>query len=341
MGSSLPLGLGVGLAGATTAVAAGAGVSAAATARAAARPAAPAGSSTGGTRYLLALGDSLASGYQPTDGTSQPPLDPADGRPDMGYPGSYAADLAAHYHLRLVDLACPGETTASFSGTPAQPACGSLYSSWLHAGSQQAAAGAFLDAHRGQVALVTIDLGANNLDGCAKQASVDVACLAQGEAEIVLDLPSVLNALTSRVSRDDPGSSVVGMNYYDPFLALEFSPGGTRATAEAAGSVSGVAGLNGTLDTIDRHAHVLTADVATAFHTYSLLPVMAYGGRAVPGDVGSVCRLTWMCPLSGDPVNHRDVHPRFGGYAVIAAAFEHALAGRGVNQGQARPPAPS
>ena len=40
---------------------------------------------------MLALGDSLAAGYQPTDKSSPPPEDPADNSPDEGYPGGYAA----------------------------------------------------------------------------------------------------------------------------------------------------------------------------------------------------------------------------------------------------------
>ena len=44
-------------------------------------------------KYLLAVGDSLAAGYQPIDGVSLPPVDPGSGFRDQGYPGSYAADL--------------------------------------------------------------------------------------------------------------------------------------------------------------------------------------------------------------------------------------------------------
>ncbi len=283
-------------------------------------------SSSGSARYLLALGDSLASGYQPTDRTSPPPDDPADGLPDQGYPGSYAADLARRYGLRLVDLACPGETTSSFSGTPAEPACAAFYASFLHASSQQAAAGNFLDAHRGQVALVTFDLGANDLDPCAKASGVDVSCLAWGEADIVTELPPLLGSLSGKLTHDDPGATIAAMNYYDPFLALAFSPGGGKASAAATASVSGVAGLNTTLDQIDRRRHVLTANVAAAFDTYDLLPLTSYGGMLLPRDVASICELTWMCPLSGTQVAHPDIHPRLSGYRAIAGAFESTLA---------------
>ncbi|HTW97408.1 MAG TPA: GDSL-type esterase/lipase family protein, partial [Acidimicrobiales bacterium] len=164
-----------------------------------------AGGSTSG-RYLLALGDSLAAGYEPIYGTSAPPVDPADGVPDEGYPGSYAADLAQRYRLRLVDLACPGETTASVDGTPAQQACANFYKSWLGATNQLQAAFDFLGAHRGHVEIVTIDLGANDLDGCTRNGSVEVSCLLEGEADVVNQLPGVLSRLRIALERDDPGT---------------------------------------------------------------------------------------------------------------------------------------
>src|SRR5215218_6041140 len=62
-------------------------------------------------RYYLALGDSLAQGYQPVGGPWSP----------LGFPGynqGYADQLLKlvrdrYEHLRLVKLACGGETTAT------------------------------------------------------------------------------------------------------------------------------------------------------------------------------------------------------------------------------------
>jgi lysophospholipase L1-like esterase len=286
-------------------------------------------SGTGSTRYLLALGDSLAAGYQPTYGTSLPRTDPATGEPDQGYPGSYPADVAAHYGLRLVDLACPGETTASMSGTPAQGACASLYRHLFGASNQQQAALDFLDAHRGQVALLTVDIGANDLDACASSSGLQIACLARGEADVTRQLPKLLGTLDSRLAGDDPGAPAVAMDYYDPFLALSFSPGGASATAEAAASVSALAAFNAAVGSIDAMHHVLTAGVARAFHTYQLVPVTDYGGKRLARNVAAICELTWMCPLDGAPVSRGDVHPRLSGYRAIASAFEAALTAHG------------
>ncbi len=123
-------------------------------------------SATGSSRYLLAVGDSLAAGYQPTDYATQPPIDAASGFRDQGYRGSYAAGLATSQGLTVMDLACPGETTASMLATPAQGLCGKLYADEFGVASQISAAESFLSRHRGHVALVTIDIGANDLDHC-------------------------------------------------------------------------------------------------------------------------------------------------------------------------------
>ena len=133
-------------------------------------------------KYLLALGDSLAAGYQPDDRSASPPVDPSTGFPDQGYPGGYAADLAAARHLLLVDLACPGETTTSMVGTPAKVRCETDYSAQFGTSSQLSAALEFLATHKGEVALVSIDLGANDIEACASHATPSPSCVAKGAA---------------------------------------------------------------------------------------------------------------------------------------------------------------
>lgn len=141
------------------------------------------------TRYLLALGDSLAAGYQPTDGTMPPPTNPSTGYPDHGYPGGYAAVLASTRHLTLIDLACPGETTASMTGSPAEGQCTKTYRAEFDASSQLAAAMTFLGLHRREVSLVTLDLGANNIDGCCLRAALISTASKPGRARRSVSSP--------------------------------------------------------------------------------------------------------------------------------------------------------
>src|SRR5262245_10779084 len=96
------------------------------------------------TQYYLALGDSLAQGFQPIGG-------PPDGvLADPGYKQGYANELfkmvrgATPGGLRLVDLGCKGESTASMLNGGRCP-----YPD--PSKSQLDAAVAFLDAHPGDV----------------------------------------------------------------------------------------------------------------------------------------------------------------------------------------------
>ncbi|HEY7012271.1 MAG TPA: hypothetical protein VH480_05935, partial [Streptosporangiaceae bacterium] len=104
--------------------------------------------------YYLALGDSLAQGVQPN--ASGVSVMTRDGYPDQ----VYAALHPGRPGLKLVKLGCPGETTTSMinGGICRYPG-----------GSQLATAVAFLQAHRGRVLLVTLDIGANDPEHCGGQ----------------------------------------------------------------------------------------------------------------------------------------------------------------------------
>ena len=276
------------------------------------------------SRYLLALGDSLAAGYQPTDGTMPPPTDPSTGYPDHGYPGGYAADLASTRHLTLIDLACPGETTASMTGSPAEGQCTKTYRGEFDASSQLAAAMTFLGLHRREVSLVTLDLGANNLDGCVSSSGINLNCLEAGQSAAKRQLPGIVASLRAAITVDDPGSRLVAMNYYDPFLGIAYAPGGAKDMAAAALSVAAVTSFNGVLATIYHRHDLAVVNVASAFKTGDPLPVRSYAGHRLPLDVDLVCRWTWMCPLPGSSAK-ANIHANTAGYRVIASAFDQVL----------------
>lgn len=265
--------------------------------------------------YYLALGDSLASGYQPQFGDTPP------SPPDAGYPGGYARDLAAATGYRLVDLACPGETTHSYETVAALPECASYYQATFGVANQQAAALAFLRAHRHQVRLVTIDLGADDVLGCLAGTSINAGCVAAGLKQVALELPSELATLRQAVARDDPGARVATMTYYDPALALAV----VGRLGAALGSLGVTAVLNGEVRVAASLSRLKVANVAGAFSTYRFFPLGIVEGPSgpvvVPHDVVVVCALTHAC--SATP----DVHPNDAGYLTIAHAFE-AVIGR-------------
>jgi lysophospholipase L1-like esterase len=271
---------------------------------------------------LLALGDSLAAGYQPADGTTVlPPLDPATGFRDRGYSSSYPADIATARGLRLIDLACPGETTESMFASPARQACAALYSKKLGATSQLAAAERFLSRNTGHVALVTLDIGANDLDRCVSARGADLGCLESSDVSTVKRLAAIVRALVTAVRRADPAAVVVAMNYYDPFLGLAYAPGGSKGAALAAETLAATDIFNSQLDATFHNAGVKIADVASAFDTHATTPKVRFAGAILPRNVASVCTLTWMCPSP----KGKGQDPNAAGYEVIASAFETAL----------------
>lgn len=229
----------------------------------------------------------------------------------------YADDLFAHYsaqfpgNLRLVKLGCPGETTASML-TGADSPCA------YPAGSQLRQALEFLRAHRSGVVLVTIDIGANDVDGCAAGGVIDQACVTAGFAEVRSDLPKILGALRAAAGED---TVFAGMNLYDPFLADYLT--GPAGQAVAAQSVALTVGFNALLGAGFRAFRIRVADVQAAFSTTDFadtatLPVVG----TVPLNVARICEWTWMCAPS--PVGP-NIHANQAGYQVIADAFQQVI----------------
>ena len=101
------------------------------------------------TGWYLALGDSLAAGYQPPGGDQK----------TRGYAGPVLEGVRkTQPGTQLTNLGCSGETTTSMlrGGLCRYPE-----------GSQIAAAVAFLKANAATTRLVTLDMGANNVLQCA------------------------------------------------------------------------------------------------------------------------------------------------------------------------------
>jgi hypothetical protein len=124
----------------------------------------PSAGATTPTPYYLALGDSLSQGVQPNSAGVSVETD-----------HGYANDLYSLYRyevpgLQLAKLGCPGETTTTMIN-------GGICS-YSPFRSQLAAAVAFLGTHH--VVLVTIDIGANNVDGCVSGGSVSLPCIFGG-----------------------------------------------------------------------------------------------------------------------------------------------------------------
>jgi lysophospholipase L1-like esterase len=156
--------------------------------------------------YYLALGDSVAYGYQQAKADA--------GRPasafDTGYVDDFAARLRAiRPRLRVVNYSCPGESTASFIAGPCtQNALGFP----LHdpfSGSQLVAATAFLRAHRGRVSPITLTLGAADISQFVEDCGDDPACIRSGAPAEISTLASNLHAILARLRAAAPHAEIV------------------------------------------------------------------------------------------------------------------------------------
>jgi lysophospholipase L1-like esterase len=154
----------------------------------------------GPKQYYLALGDSLAYGFQP------------NGDNTHGYVPDLFQILQNKGTTNLTNFGCPGETSTTFinGGCPFAPS-GSP--------AQLTLALAFLQAHAGMVSPVTLDIGANDvlpdLVTCAvnkTKFNADLATLnANLRGTILPDLKAALT-INGQITGD-----LVLMNYYDPF----------------------------------------------------------------------------------------------------------------------------
>jgi lysophospholipase L1-like esterase len=246
---------------------------------------------TSGPPYYLALGDSLAQGVQWSS------------TGDVITTSGYADDLFNQYSetipgLTLAKLGCPGETSSSMIS-------GGVCQNYSQGFSQLDAAVSFLQTH--QVAFVTLDIGANDVDGCVSMSGVDTSCVQAGFNSVSSNLPWIIRQLRNAAG---PRTPIVAMNYYDPFLAIWAL--GNSGRAIALQSLEAATEFNLILGTIYGVFGIPVADVAHAFHTYNLLPVP---GENLPVNVFTVLSWTWMTELPPD------IHPNSAGYAAIAAAF--------------------
>lgn len=257
---------------------------------------------TGASASYLALGDSLAVGYQP-----------GRGKTDQGYVEVLWRVLRqANPELGLRNVGCVGESTSSMI-TGNRSLCR------YRAGSQLDAAVAFLTAHPGQVALITVDIGANDLVGrCLTDAGRIVrACATDLFPRLQVRLARILDALAAAA----PGVPVVGMTYYNPFLGFWGQVPGGRALARASQRV--MAALNVALATTYRNAGAAVADVAATFRTGDFTDTVVVPGQGrVPVNVALTCRWTWFC----SPKFFGDPHANRTGYRKIARTFEQQLA---------------
>jgi lysophospholipase L1-like esterase len=216
--------------------------------------------------YYLALGDSIAYGFQPNKRDAAP-----SSAFDTGYVDVFAARLRKlSPQIQVDNYGCPGESTVTFT----RGGCAGLAEGKkLHdafRGSQLKAALSFLRAHRGQVSPITLTLWGNDLLPLSEKG--------KRAPRAIASFASRFNSILQRLRVAVPNAEIIVTGAWNPEVdRLERAQPLYRSLDAA----------------IARAAAASRARVANAF--------AAFDG---PGNLRTqrarLCRLTFFCS-KGDP----------------------------------------
>jgi len=292
-----------------------------------------------GSDYL-ALGDSLAYGYQAAKFLSEyPNVD--ESTFDTGYVDVFGSDLGHEKkkkgkkkdHPAITNFGCPGETSDSFirggrspltspffvpnplfCGDQPGAGVGAIFSkSWLHdtyPGSQLDAALAFLEQNH-HTNPITLDIGANDtlvfLEQCGFGAVPDCitpASIGALYVHIAGNVATIVTALRAAA----PKAEILVLGLYNPYPTV--LPGGDAVTKQ----------LNATLESVVTGLGARFADPLPVFNPASV------SGGSETGDLASICLLTNMCPggIFNPASPFADIHPTDAGYEALAEVVENA-----------------
>ncbi len=258
----------------------------------------PAGAATKPPTYYVSLGDSYSVGYQPGKGAT---------------PG-YTAVVARATRLRLVNFGCGGATTTSLVSSIGCPdalphTAGAMA---YPTTTQEAAAAAFLTAHRGHIGLITVSIGGNDVTACAARAN-PIPCVATAVGGIATNVSSLAQTLRAAAGPQVP---LIGLTYPDVILGSYVYPKQPAAASTVSLAKLSVTAFKALINPALTKAYAsgggTLVDVTKATGAYVPLTrtvrVHPYG--TIPTAVASVCSLTWFCAQG-------NIHATTKGYTLI------------------------
>lgn len=280
--------------------------------------------------YYISLGDSYSVGYQPV------PL--PDGAATTGYTGY----IAKKEKLTLENYGCGGATSASLTaftgvcGTPGSygPPAAFGAATIPPGESQVTAADNFMTAHPGQIGLITVSIGGNDVTPCAlaapgnpvNGATDPVTCVENGVGLIQANVAGVVGALNTAAGGTVP---IVGLTYPDVLLGLWVCtplpdeqcgtgvPGSTLAE-DSTGAFYVL--INPTLKaaytSVPSGKFVDITEATGAYTPLTTLKNLPPYGK-IPLAVAEVCKYTWYCSMGN--IHANDAGYTFIGKQVVAA----------------------
>ena len=253
-------------------------------------------------QYYVSLGDSYAAGYQR--------FSQSEARTTRD---GFAYQLVGKarkrgYKLKLVNFGCGGETSVSILERKTK--CGGLGPGGVnYAGQTQAAAAVkFLRAHKGQVKLITVSIGGNDVTRCVKEAD-PVACVGPAMDNVKANGKVLLERLRKATCKK---TRIVGITYPDVILGSWVGEKPNQDLAKLS-VVAFQSLLNPALKQMYESVGGKFVDVTKATGAYTPLEqtttLAPYG--EIPVAVAEICKLTAYC-------TYRDIHPNATGYGIIA-----------------------
>ncbi|HUY22062.1 MAG TPA: SGNH/GDSL hydrolase family protein [Acidimicrobiales bacterium] len=274
-------------------------------------------------RYYLSLGDSYSVGYQPS--------------PTPAATYGYTGYVAKKEKMTLVNFGCGGATSDSiltFTGRCGVDAYGppaALNPGPIAAGqSQVTAAEAFIATHPGQIGLITVSIGGNDVTPCAAAAPGNpvngatdaITCVSNGKALIQANVTTLVGDLSTSAG---PTVPIVGLTYPDVLLGLWVFPSFPATTANQTLASESTLAFNLLINPTLAAAYTGVpngkfVDVTAATGAYTPLTKLSnlapYG--KIPKAVAEVCKYTWYCALG-------NIHANDKGYKTIGKLIAAAL----------------
>jgi lysophospholipase L1-like esterase len=237
-------------------------------------------------QHYLALGDSIAYGFQPPKASAPP------SGFHTGYVDVFAARLRALApKIQVVNYGCPGESTKTFiaGGCPWLADGRRLHDTFR--GAQLAAALSFLRAHRGQVSPITLTLGGNDIEALAEACKGSFACIRGRAPRAFAQFASRLTVILRRLQAAAPKAEIIVTGIWN------FNSDDLRQTDPLFRS------FEATIARASSGAKVRFADTFPVFNPQGNLT----------REKARICALTFTC-------SQDDPHPTDAGYRAIAAA---------------------